>query len=65
MQLKILSELLSIGEAALILGVSRDTLRRWEKAKLISSQRLPNGHRRYRRDDVLALLTTEAATAAK
>ena len=37
----------SIGKAAKILGVSRDTLRRWEKAGKITSNRTPRGHRRY------------------
>ena len=37
----------SIGKLALELGVSRDTLRRWETAGKISSERTPRGHRRY------------------
>jgi putative resolvase len=36
-----------IGEAAKILGVSIETLRRWEQAGKIKSERTPNGHRRY------------------
>lgn len=36
-----------IREAARILGVSLDTLRRWEKAGKIKSERTPGGHRRY------------------
>jgi excisionase family DNA binding protein len=59
MQLKALSELLSSGEAALLLGVSKDTLRRWEKAGRIRSLRLPNQHRRYRRSDLEALAQEE------
>lgn len=38
---------LSIGEAAKYLGVSRDTLRRWEKRGKIKSYRTPGGRRRY------------------
>ncbi len=38
---------LSIGEAAEYLGVSRDTLRRWEKRGKIKSYRTPGGRRRY------------------
>jgi len=38
---------LSIGEAAKFLGVSRDTLRRWEKRGKIKSYRTPGGRRRY------------------
>lgn len=36
-----------IGRAAAELGVSPDTLRRWEAAGKISVERTPNGHRRY------------------
>jgi putative resolvase len=38
---------ISIGTAAKHLGVSQDTLRRWERAGKISSERTPRGHRRY------------------
>ena len=37
----------SIGKAAKELGVSKDTLRRWEAAGKITSERTPRGHRRY------------------
>ena len=37
----------SIGAAAKELGVSRDTLRRWDAAGKIEVERTPNGHRRY------------------
>lgn len=37
----------SIGKAAEELGVSRDTLRRWEKSGRITSERTAKGHRRY------------------
>ncbi len=37
----------SIGKAAKEFGVSRDTLRRWEAAGKIQSERTPRGHRRY------------------
>lgn len=36
-----------IGRAASELGVSRDTLRRWEAAGKIEVERTPSGHRRY------------------
>ena len=36
-----------IGKAAKTLGVSIETLRRWEQAGKIKSERTPNGHRRY------------------
>lgn len=37
----------SIGKAAKELGVSQDTLRRWERAGKITSERTLRGHRRY------------------
>ena len=37
----------SIGKIAKELGVSRDTLRRWEAEGKIASERTPKGHRRY------------------
>jgi putative resolvase len=37
----------SIGQAAKELGVSRETLRRWEAAGKIQVERTPKGHRRY------------------
>jgi predicted site-specific integrase-resolvase len=37
----------SIGPAAKELGVSKETLRRWEKAGKIQVERTPSGHRRY------------------
>ena len=38
---------ISIGKAAAELGVTRETLRRWEAVGKIASSRTPNGHRRY------------------
>ena len=38
---------ISIGKAAAELGVTRETLRRWEAAGKITSDRTPKGHRRY------------------
>ena len=37
----------SIGKAAKELGVSRETLRRWEQSGKITVERTPKGHRRY------------------
>ncbi|MBM4708699.1 MerR family transcriptional regulator [Prescottella equi] len=51
-------EYLPVGEAAALVGVSTDTLKRWEKAGRISSRRTPTGHRRFARTDVLALLAS-------
>ena len=36
-----------IGKASKTLGVSIETIRRWDRAGKISSERTPNGHRRY------------------
>ncbi len=44
---------LSISEAAYLLGVSTDTLRRWEKEGKITSTRTEGGHRRYDLTDIL------------
>jgi putative resolvase len=43
----------SIGKLAEEIGVSRDTLRRWEAAGKISSERTPKGHRRYDLNKIL------------
>ncbi|TSC86757.1 MAG: hypothetical protein G01um101416_611 [Microgenomates group bacterium Gr01-1014_16] len=51
-----LSNLLSIHEAAKILGVSPKTLRRWEKQKLISPERTLGNQRRYRQDQLDIIL---------
>ena len=38
---------ISIGKAAEEFGVSKETLRRWERSGKILSERTPKGHRRY------------------
>ncbi|WP_092624498.1 helix-turn-helix domain-containing protein [Jiangella sp. DSM 45060] len=55
-------DLIPVGEAASMLGVHPDTLKRWERAGKIASDRTPTGHRRFRRGDVRTLLTAGAAT---
>lgn len=57
-------DLLPPGEAAALIGVSRDTLKRWEAKDRIRSLRTPDNHRRYRRGDVEALLTEPAEASA-
>lgn len=42
----------SVSEAAAVLGVSMDTLRRWEKKSLVKSTRNHAGHREYLRADI-------------
>lgn len=51
-----LPEILPIGTAARLLGVSVKTLRRWEGAGKISAIRVDGGHRRFRRTDIDRLL---------
>ena len=46
----------SIGAAAKELGLSRDTLHRWEAAGKIEVERTPNGHRRYELAKLLSIL---------
>ncbi|NMG07898.1 IS607 family transposase [Brasilonema sp. UFV-L1] len=48
-----LEDLLQIGDAAKLRGVSIDTLRRWEKTGKIQAVRTEGGHRRYRVADLL------------
>jgi excisionase family DNA binding protein len=49
-------ELLTIKAAAELLGVSEQTLRRWDKAGKLRARRHPmNGYRLYPRDVVLGL----------
>ncbi|WP_082781347.1 MerR family transcriptional regulator [Gordonia sihwensis] len=40
---------LSVGQAAAFLGVSSDTIRRWEGAGKLTAFRTPTGHRRFDR----------------
>jgi len=48
----IITKRLSIGEASEYLGVSIDTLRRWEKKGRINPLRSPGGHRYYTQTDL-------------
>ncbi|MFZ5366467.1 MAG: MerR family DNA-binding transcriptional regulator [Patescibacteria group bacterium] len=43
---------LSIGEAAKLLRVSKDTLRRWEKQGIIKAHRSPTNRRYYKKQDL-------------
>lgn len=49
-------EYLAISGAAALVGVSVDTLRRWERDGRIRAVRTPTGHRRFKRSDMEALL---------
>ena len=45
-------DLISISEAASMLGVSIDTLRRWDKSGKLSSTKTAGGHRKYYRPQI-------------
>jgi excisionase family DNA binding protein len=51
----------AIGLAALYLGVTPQTLRRWERDGLITAFRTPGGERRFRVSDLDALLSRRPA----
>jgi len=51
------NDLLTIGEAASLLGVSVSTLRNWDRGKKLSARRHPiNRYRLYQRAELLALI---------
>lgn len=54
-------EMVAIGTAASLLGVSVSTVRRWDAAGLITSTRTLGGQRRYRVADLLAIRDGQAA----
>ena len=52
-----LNEYLTVGEAAELLGVSKDTLRRWDRAGKLKARRHPiTGYRLYLKGDLDELL---------
>jgi excisionase family DNA binding protein len=52
-------DLLTTGEAAREVGVSRATVARWVRLGLLPARRLPSGHARVRRGDVHRLVTEQ------
>lgn len=52
-----LPELIPIGEAARLLGVSVETVRRWERQGKVSATRTAGDQRRFSREDILARRT--------
>jgi excisionase family DNA binding protein len=50
--------LLGVREAAELLGVHENTLRRWETAGIITAVRLPTGQRRFRPEEVEKLVAS-------
>jgi excisionase family DNA binding protein len=54
---KVDTTLLRTGEACRILCIHQNTLRRWSRQGIIRAYRVgPRGDRRFRRDDIIALL---------
>lgn len=51
---------LSVTEAAAVLGVHGDTIRRWTDTGKLAAWVTPGGQRRYRRSDLDALLPPPA-----
>lgn len=47
--------MIDIKEASKLLGVSKSTLRRWEKEGKMKSYRTIGGHRRYVKNELLEL----------
>jgi excisionase family DNA binding protein len=52
-------------EAAYILGVTTETLRRWEKLGLLKARRLPSGHMRIPKSEVGRLLSFQPRLRVK
>jgi PAS domain-containing protein len=57
--------LFSIGEVSSIVGLSRHTIRAWERHHLVEPRRTPSGHRRYTPDDVALLLHVKHAASRR
>jgi len=49
---KDMQKMLSIGEASDYLGISIDTLRRWEKKDKVKPHRSPGGHRYFKKEEL-------------
>lgn len=52
-----------MGDAADLLGVHYDTIRRWEDTGLLTGYRTPGGHRRYAITDLENMLTKVSDSA--
>lgn len=55
-------ELLGISAAASLVGVTTDTLRRWEIAGRVPAIRTLGGQRRFRRSDIERLIEPRVAS---
>lgn len=60
-----LDNLLPIGEAAKLKGVSVDTWRRWEKGGKIQAYRTEGRHRRYKVSELLKIEDPRVSTRDK
>lgn len=61
-----MSKLLSISEAAKVLGVSESTLRRWEReGRLLPDERTEGGQRRYKLSSIRPQITHHSTTERK
>ena len=49
-------DLLSVSQAAKLLGYSVSTLQRWDREGILRAQRTPTNQRRYRRGDLLSIV---------
>ena len=59
------SQWMSLGPAALFLGVSQVTLRHWADAGRVRSYRTVGSHRRFKREDLMLLLQERAHPVAR
>lgn len=50
-----MSSLMQVRQAARVLGVHENTVRRWEERGLLRAVRLPSGVRRFRPEDIKEL----------
>jgi excisionase family DNA binding protein len=50
-----MTELIQVRQAARMLGVHENTIRRWEQRGLLRAARLPSGVRRFRAEDIEAV----------
>lgn len=53
--------LISIGEAARLTGVTVATVRNWDRKGKITAIRTPGGQRRFRLEDIQAILDEQVA----
>ncbi len=58
-------KLLSIGKASHYLGISRDTLRRWEKKGKITALRSPTNRRYYTKEQLDKLINKPSSKETK